>query len=553
MRVAYLGLAYHRRTGSTRFLLDLLERHAQVDAFFAEADIADVRRACAGFREEAYDAIVILQLNEAFALLSGRHPNVTFAPMHDAMWRGGAFTWKPSFAAAKILCFSWALRAEVMRRAPVHAHIQYAPDPTAHPPVTDFATLRGFLWYRRRDIPPATAFALTAGAGFDRLTIHDAPDPGHEAPFPADAPPHVGRLHRTAWSVDGAAFRQALAEANVFFAPRPLEGIGMSFLEAMARGLCVVAPDAPTMNEYISHGRNGLLYAPAAPAPRDFARAREIGARAREDIARGHARWTAALPALMDFLTTPTARLAARAGARGVLLHAAAPSAGGPPALIALLPPGAEPAPDAGWLLHAPPGAEPAPAALQAAIADAPGAEIIRGHHLARGPDGAEALHRTAELSAAWARLLAGEAGPEGLGVPEATLIRGGLLRRLGAPLPRSAPELCALLRRAAREGAAIHDADEILATTAPGAAGDPAGWIALAAREAGTEAAARLRDAFAARAAAAAAQRRAAAPARAALALTGALDRLSPALGRAAESLILGGPLRRLRGLLRR
>jgi hypothetical protein len=36
-------------------------------------------------------------------------------------------------------------------------------------------------------------------------------------------------------------------------------------------------------------------------------------------------------------------------------------------------------------------------------------------------------------------------------------------------------------------------------------------------------------------------------------MALIGALDRLSPALGRAAESVILGGALRRLRGLLRR
>ena len=77
-----------------------------------------------------------------FALLSGRHPNVTFAPMYDAMWRGGAFTWKPSFNAAKILCFSWALRAEVMRRAPVHTHVQYFPDPASVAPVT---AMRGVM------------------------------------------------------------------------------------------------------------------------------------------------------------------------------------------------------------------------------------------------------------------------------------------------------------------------------------------------------------------------------------------------------------------------
>lgn len=51
----------------------------------------------------------------------------------------------------------------------------------------------------------------------------------------------------------------AAEKANIFIAPRASEGVGMSFLEAMARGSAVVAYDAPTMNEYIHDGHNGLL------------------------------------------------------------------------------------------------------------------------------------------------------------------------------------------------------------------------------------------------------------------------------------------------------
>jgi hypothetical protein len=545
MRIAYLGLAYHARTGSTRFLLDLLAAHAEVETFFTEADTSAIRRSLAGFDEHAYDAIVVLQVHEAFALLSGRHPNVTYAPMHDAMWRGGAFVWKPSFNAAKVLCFSRALHAEVMRRAPVHAHAQFYPDPDAPHPADTAPGLRGVFWYRRSEIPPAAVFTLTEGTRFERLTIHDAPDPGHEAPFPATVPPHIGRLDRTAWTPDGGPFRAAQEAANVFFAPRPLEGIGMSFLEAMARGLCVVAPDAPTMNEYVSHGVNGLLYAPSRPAPRDFARAREMGVRARADIAAGHARWRAALPAVADFILTPTAVIARRAGRHGVLLRAPAPETPAP-TTIARIPPGAAPDPAATWLLLAPPGAEPDTVALTAAAAAVPPeAVVIRGHHLSIARDGTARLHRADDLAAAWARLLSGEAGPEGLGVPEATLIRPAALR--DAPLPTTAPALAEWLLDAPGP---VHVADAVFSTRPDSAMADRPAWLALAARREGVAAQGRLAATFAAMDAEAAARAAAAAPARKALALIALADRLHPAVGRFAERAVYSP---RLRGLLRR
>ncbi|HWT09960.1 MAG TPA: hypothetical protein VN329_12410, partial [Roseomonas sp.] len=77
--------------------------------------------------------------------------------------------------------------------------------------------------------------------------------------------------------------------------------------------------------------------------------------------------------------------------------------------------------------------------------------------------------------------------------------------------------------------------------------------WAALVGEQAGAEAAARILSALEAAAAKAEAQQAATATARAAMALVARLDRLSPALGRAAEAVILGGTLRRLRGMLRR
>ena len=90
-----------------------------------------------------------------------------------------------------------------------------------------------------------------------------------------------------------------------FSLPRPAEGIGHSFIEAMALGHCVVAADRPTMNEYIRDGVNGLLYDPDRPRSLDFSRSRELGLAARASSAAGRKAWLDALPDIRRFLEEP--------------------------------------------------------------------------------------------------------------------------------------------------------------------------------------------------------------------------------------------------------
>jgi glycosyltransferase involved in cell wall biosynthesis len=100
----------------------------------------------------------------------------------------------------------------------------------------------------------------------------------------------------------------------------------MTVVEAQARGCAVLASDAPTMNEYVDHGRTGFLFRPPAEpgrlsrfrvrAPRpygalplcqdwaalarlDLAAAGDLG---RREHAAGHERWLAALPGYAAFI-----------------------------------------------------------------------------------------------------------------------------------------------------------------------------------------------------------------------------------------------------------
>jgi len=83
---------------------------------------------------------------------------------------------------------------------------------------------------------------------------------------------------------------------NIFFAPRRHEGLGLTFLEAMAMGLCVVAEDLPTANEYLLAHQNGVLYRgdeqtlrPLAPLCKE--QLTSMGKNARQTIQTIHQRW----------------------------------------------------------------------------------------------------------------------------------------------------------------------------------------------------------------------------------------------------------------------
>lgn len=67
-------------------------------------------------------------------------------------------------------------------------------------------------------------------------------------------------LTYSTWFDTRKEMQKIIESSSIYIAPRFAEGIGMSFLEAMAMGRCVVAVNNPTMNEYIINGVTGFLY-----------------------------------------------------------------------------------------------------------------------------------------------------------------------------------------------------------------------------------------------------------------------------------------------------
>lgn len=73
--------------------------------------------------------------------------------------------------------------------------------------------------------------------------------------FPADL---QSRIVLESWQPQ-AELRERLDRSGIFLFPSFFEGFGKAPLEAMARGLCVVASQVGGMRDYIRSGENGLL------------------------------------------------------------------------------------------------------------------------------------------------------------------------------------------------------------------------------------------------------------------------------------------------------
>jgi hypothetical protein len=182
-------------------------------------------------------------------------------------------------------------------------------------------------WNRTGMLSPAALERLCKALSLDRLIFRDQLDPRIPPEMRYDLPERLGDTEVISIAPSSREEYLEITEpANIHIAPRASEGVGVTFLEAMARGCCVLAYDAPTMNEYIRDEENGLLFVssfsrlhPAAllrlarRSPhqvnvdqpwRRFARADHaaLGARARSDQLAGHRRWVESLPAYRSFL-----------------------------------------------------------------------------------------------------------------------------------------------------------------------------------------------------------------------------------------------------------
>ncbi|MFA6508235.1 MAG: glycosyltransferase [Treponemataceae bacterium] len=250
---------------------------------------------------ETWDIAVFFQNMPSRLLLDSVNiRNAILIPMYDTCPKEKEY-WD-QFLDCGIVCFSKALSDLLTPWGHTVIRVQYYPEVPQRGIDWGQGAKKAFFWPRKPDLGWSVVRRFLEGREWEKVHLHVTESDEALVEGLTREDEKRFSISRTKWFINRGEMFRVLADCQIYFAPRRTEGIGMSFLEAMALGMAVVAPDAPTMNEYIRDGENGYLYDPDDPKPISFEKAQDIGKRARQSIIEGKARWQATESDLLGFI-----------------------------------------------------------------------------------------------------------------------------------------------------------------------------------------------------------------------------------------------------------
>ena len=253
MRILLVDHACHKTTKSFDFFAALLRSRFEVETFYYDKHY---RVRIPADKVAWADAIVYLEFLPSRFRIAEPGKRCAFVPMYDNEW-GSRWQWR-RIADSGMAVVSFCGRVtEHARKCGVKNLLDVR---CALPPSPAPGDPRVAVLWERGQIGIDQIRKLFAPGDLDKLILVRRPAPGQVfPPVPEDFRKayHV-ELHEGDYLPD-EEYRALLSDPGIYIAPRPAEGIGMSFLEALAAGKFVVAHKDATMDESVEDGVNGRL------------------------------------------------------------------------------------------------------------------------------------------------------------------------------------------------------------------------------------------------------------------------------------------------------
>ncbi|MDD2905823.1 MAG: glycosyltransferase family 4 protein [Sulfurimonas sp.] len=306
-KVAYIGHSFHQKTLSTEFFINILKTKYHVDCYWTLPSSYQADLIVFDLNEKNYESLVFFQVlpkvEELEKLLC---KNIILVPMFDNDLTMTYAQWSEYFNY-KFINFSKNLYDKFKFFGfKKNVYLQYAPEvPALDLKNAKVEKAKIFFWQRSTQInwkllKNIIDFSQVESVHLHRVENEAAKDTWFEMPSEEDRKKYNVTL--SSWFDTKDELLNIMNECDVFIAPRSFEGIGQTFLEAMALGKCVISPNFPTMNEYINNGINGILFDFLNPQPIDLSGWKQMGNEAYKSINSIRKVWESTSHAILDII-----------------------------------------------------------------------------------------------------------------------------------------------------------------------------------------------------------------------------------------------------------
>jgi len=296
-KIVYIGHSYHNKTKSTAFLIDYLKEFYDVEVILDESWLGKPYPDLS-FIDDSYLGVIFFQLLPTVDIIRTiKHDNIIYFPMYDQSGRLDYEFWH-KYQNIKIINFSKTLHNKLFDWGFESMFVQYFPK------IQNFIAGKKdevFFWQRLTKININIISKLFDDTNV-KMHIHKAIDPDQKFQNPDEKQEKKFQITYSDWFETREEMWNVIKQKGIYIAPREYEGIGMSFLEAMAMGKAVVAVDNPTMNEYITHGENGYLFDLKHPKEIDLLNIEQVQKNAYEFMKNGYKRWGKNKHKIIEFI-----------------------------------------------------------------------------------------------------------------------------------------------------------------------------------------------------------------------------------------------------------
>ncbi|MDL5055474.1 glycosyltransferase [Oscillatoria laete-virens NRMC-F 0139] len=206
--------------------------------------------------------LLFFQVLPEIKFLRNNASRITWVPMLDDTPGNNDPFWMSFPKEIRVVSYSSIIHQRAKKFGIKSLYVKFFLNPNDFQQANWSDGLNIYYWNRRNLFSQKFIINFIKKSNAKKFYYRSDLDPVIKDVKPFTLPEKIGRtlVKSLGWSQSREEYLSTIKDVNVFIAPRECEGIGITFLEFMAKGCAVFAYHNPTMSEYINDSHNGYLF-----------------------------------------------------------------------------------------------------------------------------------------------------------------------------------------------------------------------------------------------------------------------------------------------------